>query len=136
MPIGHVIRVTTICGDGKEFLKDKKAQFDVIIVDSSDPVGPASVLCASLHLHTCCSVSDGLGVRRSFGDEFYELVSQALKPNGAIAAQGENMWIHLPMIKEMMAFCRKKFAVVDYGYLCIPTCVALIRVYTHVCTHA
>merc|ERR1711998_782942 len=71
-----------------------------IIVDSSDPVGPASVL---------------------FGDTFYGLVSQALKPTGSIAAQGENMWLHLPMIKEMMTFCRKKFSVVDYGYMSIPT---------------
>jgi spermidine synthase len=33
-----------VCGDGKEFLRDKVSQYDVIIIDSSDPVGPASEL--------------------------------------------------------------------------------------------
>jgi spermidine synthase len=30
-------------------------------------------------------------VPSSFGDEFYELVKAALKPNGSLAAQGESM---------------------------------------------
>ena len=37
-------RVSVVCGDGKEFLRDKVSQYDVIIIDSSDPVGPASEL--------------------------------------------------------------------------------------------
>jgi hypothetical protein len=32
------------------------------------------------------------------------------------------MWLHLDLIKEMMAFCRSKFPVVEYGVVQIPTC--------------
>lgn len=31
-------------GDGFEFLRQRKNQFDVIITDSSDPIGPAESL--------------------------------------------------------------------------------------------
>ncbi len=58
----------------------------------------------------------------SFGDEFYELVKAALKPDGVLCAQGECVWLHLDLIKEMMAFCRSKFPVVEYGVVQIPTC--------------
>jgi spermidine synthase len=37
-------RVRVVCGDGKAFLRHRPSQYDVIIVDSSDPVGPASEL--------------------------------------------------------------------------------------------
>ena len=37
-------RVTVHIGDGFKFLDDKKCEFDVIITDSSDPVGPANSL--------------------------------------------------------------------------------------------
>lgn len=32
-------RVTVHLGDGAAFMREKKGQFDIIIVDSSDPVG-------------------------------------------------------------------------------------------------
>lgn len=37
-------RVQVHVGDGLVFLKDQKAQFDLIMVDSSDPVGKDSLL--------------------------------------------------------------------------------------------
>lgn len=37
-------RVNLIIADGAEFVKDKKNAYDVIIIDSPDPVGPAEVL--------------------------------------------------------------------------------------------
>lgn len=40
-------------GDGMEFISSKKEQYDVIIVDSSDPDGPAGTL---------------------FGEKFYQAV--------------------------------------------------------------
>ena len=39
-------RVKLIIGDGASFMADEKnhGKFDIVIVDSSDPIGPASVL--------------------------------------------------------------------------------------------
>mmetsp|Transcript_5931 Transcript_5931/g.12003 ORF Transcript_5931/g.12003 Transcript_5931/m.12003 type:complete len:294 (+) Transcript_5931:43-924(+) len=93
-------RAEVLVGDGLEFLKGKTAAYDVIIVDSSDPDGPAGSL---------------------FGEEFYKVVHAALKPGGVTCSQGECMWLHLPLIKSMMACCRGIFGDVDYAYTCIPT---------------
>ncbi len=84
---------------------------------------------------------------RSFGYEFYELAKAALKPGGSLAAQGaalralrtlrpyawprcgapgrragESVWLHIGLIKQMMALCRSKFPVVEYAGVQIPTC--------------
>jgi spermidine synthase len=37
-------RVQIYCEDGNKFIKAKKNEYDIIIVDSSDPIGPAEVL--------------------------------------------------------------------------------------------
>ena len=124
---GRVGRVSVVCGDGKEFLRDKVSQYDVIIIDSSDPVGPASGLYADPPV---CGIARASAraprLSSRFGDEFYELARASLKPSGSLAAQGESVWLHLDLIKEMMAFCRSKFPVVEYGVVQIPTCAALV----------
>lgn len=55
-----------IC-DGFEFLKRNKNQFDVIITDSSDPVGPAESL---------------------FTKQFYSLMKDSLNEGGILSNQG------------------------------------------------
>lgn len=87
-------------GDGLEYLKGHQGEYDVIITDSSDPVGPASSL---------------------FQKSYYELMKQALKPDGILSCQGECLWLHLDLIKDMLTFCREMFPVADYGYTTIPT---------------
>lgn len=37
-------KVHLTCGDGFEYMKERSGEFDVIITDSSDPVGPAKSL--------------------------------------------------------------------------------------------
>jgi len=59
-------RVKLIIGDGAEFLAENKEKFDIIIVDSTDPVGPAEVL---------------------FQKEFYGSVKKALAKDGVIVTQ-------------------------------------------------
>lgn len=61
-------RLTLVVGDGFEFLKNHKNEFDVIITDSSDPVGPAESL---------------------FGASFYKLLHEALTEDGLLASQGK-----------------------------------------------
>eukprot|EP00795_Rhopilema_esculentum_P007127 gene7127-12782_t len=87
-------------GDGFEFMKNHQSEFDVIIADTSDPEGPAESL---------------------FTDEFYKLMNNALKPDGLLCTQGECMWIHLKLIKEMKTFCRRLFPVSSYGAISIPS---------------
>jgi len=86
--------------DAAEYIKDFPGHFDVIIVDSSDPVGPAETL---------------------YTREFYIGLRQALRPGGVICTQGECMWLHLELISEVMSHCRELFPTVDYAYTCIPT---------------
>jgi len=87
-------------GDGFEFMKNHTSEFDVIIADTSDPDGPAESL---------------------FTDEFYKLMKSALKPDGLLCTQGECMWIHLGLIKDMMKFCDELFPVCNYGSTLIPS---------------
>ncbi|XP_074653975.1 spermidine synthase-like [Tubulanus polymorphus] len=87
-------------GDGFEFMKNHTGEFDVIITDSSDPIGPAESL---------------------FQKPYYELMKSALKPDGLLCCQGECIWLHMDLIKEMADFSKKLFPVVDYGFLTIPT---------------
>lgn len=87
-------------GDGFEYMKNHQGKYDVIITDSSDPIGPASSL---------------------FEKSYYELMKKALKPNGIVCCQGECLWLHLDLIKGMQEFCHSLYPVVDYCFTTIPT---------------
>lgn len=93
-------KLNLVIGDGFEFMKKHSAEFDIIITDSSDPFGPAESL---------------------FGETYYKLMKSALKPNGLVCSQGECLWLHLKLIKEMQDFCKNLFPVVDYCVTMVPT---------------
>lgn len=59
-------RVRLHFGDGARFLRDKTEWFDVILIDSTDPIGPAEAL---------------------FSASFYEDVQRALTSDGVMATQ-------------------------------------------------
>ncbi len=59
-------RVTVTIGDGIEFVKSANDAYDVIVVDSTDPVGPAVGL---------------------FGEEFLRAIKRALRGDGLFVAQ-------------------------------------------------
>ena len=54
-------------GDGFEFLRNRESEFDVIITDSSDSLGPAKTL---------------------FEQPYFELLSGALREGGVVVTQG------------------------------------------------
>ncbi|XP_028390998.1 uncharacterized protein LOC114515878 [Dendronephthya gigantea] len=87
-------------GCGKEFMKKHTGEFDVVITDSSDPIGPAASL---------------------FQKEYYEFVKSALKPNGILCSQGECPWLDSEFIRNMVKFCKPLFPVVQYAYTNVPT---------------
>jgi len=93
--------VKVIVGDGFEFLKQHKNEFDVIITDSSDPDGPAESL---------------------FQKPYFELLFAALRDGGVITTQGsENQWLHVDLIKRLKTACKEVFPVAEYAYTTIPT---------------
>lgn len=93
-------KVTVFVGDGFKFLADNESTYDVIITDSSDPVGPAESL---------------------FQKPYFQLLHDALTPGGHIATQAECLWLHLPLIQRLRTMTRGIFAVSEYAYTTIPT---------------
>ncbi|EGD73450.1 spermidine synthase [Salpingoeca rosetta] len=93
-------RANVIVGDGFKFMKEHEGSFDVIITDSSDPIGPASSL---------------------FEKEYYHLMKTALRPGGIVCSQGECVWLHLDLIKSMQDFCKELYPTVGYAYATVPT---------------
>jgi len=93
-------RVRVYVGDGFKFLEENTSTYDVIITDSSDPVGPAASL---------------------FQKPYFQLLHDALRPGGHISTQGEAMWLHLPLIKELREITSKIFPVSEYAFTTIPT---------------
>lgn len=93
-------KVTVFIGDGFKFLADNEATYDVIITDSSDPVGPAQTL---------------------FQKPYFQLLHDALTPGGHISTQGECLWLHLPLIAELKEMTGNLFPVSEYAFTTIPT---------------
>lgn len=93
-------RVTVHVGDGFKFLAENTSSYDVIITDSSDPVGPAASL---------------------FQKPYFQLLHDALNPGGHISTQAECLWLHLSLIKELKQSTGEIFAVSEYAFTTIPT---------------
>lgn len=88
-------------GDGLAFAKETPDNtFDVIIVDSSDPVGPAAGL---------------------FSKEFYDNAHRILKPGGIIATQGESLWIHQELLETVVKENLGNFDSAEYASIQVPT---------------
>lgn len=87
-------------GDGFDFMKKHQNQFDVIITDSSDPIGPAVSL---------------------FQEPYYQLMKNALRENGIVCSQGGTYWTDVDHVKETLNHCRKQFPVAKYAYCTIPS---------------
>jgi hypothetical protein len=93
-------KVTVHIGDGFKFLAENEATYDVIVTDSSDPVGPAASL---------------------FQKPYFQLLHDALAPGGSISTQGECLWLHLPLIKGLREMTKGLFPVSEYAFTTIPT---------------
>jgi len=93
-------RVKVQIMDGAKFMEEHQNEFDVIITDSSDPIGPASVL---------------------FETPFYNAMHKSLKEGGIVCTQGECMWLHLDLIKPLVQSIGKTYDSVEYAYTTIPT---------------
>jgi spermidine synthase len=93
-------KVVVHVGDGFKFLQENTSTYDVIVTDSSDPVGPAQAL---------------------FEKPYFQLLHDALAPGGHISTQAECNWLHLPLITELRKSTRGIFKVAEYAFTTIPT---------------
>lgn len=83
-------KVNLIIGDGIEFVAQAKPEtYDIIIVDGSDPAGPAKGL---------------------FTAEFYNNCKKALKNNGVLVTQGESPMFHSETFVELNHCLKQVFA--------------------------
>ena len=94
-------RVNLVHDDAAQFVKrEGHATYDVIIVDSTDPVGPAATL---------------------FEESFYANMKLALNPQGVICCQGECLWLHMDLIGRVLGDLSHLFPTVEYAFTTIPT---------------
>jgi spermidine synthase len=86
--------------DAIEYIKDKVDMFDVVLIDSTDPMGPG----------------EGL-----FTEEFYTNVKRSLKRGGIVAAQSESPFVNKEEIKKMYNLLKKVFPICSTFTSNIPT---------------
>jgi spermidine synthase len=93
-------RVEIFYEDGAKFIAGRPKSYDVIIVDSTDPVGPGQIL---------------------FQREFYTSMKKALTGEGIIVAQCESLFLHRNVIEGVHRFARELFSKASYYYTLVPT---------------
>lgn len=85
-------RVEVVEADGSEFISRTRRKFDLIIIDSTDPVGPAASLFTSQFLSRCFST---------------------LKPDGILVAQTESLHFHRDFVRDVQRRLAGIFNIAD-----------------------
>lgn len=93
-------RMNLHIGDGLAFVRECVDKYDVIIVDSTDPIGPGEAL---------------------FGRDFYTSVHRALRGNGVVASQSESFFLYPDIVKRLYGFTHELFAYNGYAFIAVPT---------------
>ena len=93
-------RVTLAIGDGVEHVRQSKGKYDVILVDSTEPIGPAVGL---------------------FSREFYQDVFEALTPDGIMVAQSESPFVNQDVIRMIHTNLAGVFPIKHLYLASIPT---------------
>lgn len=93
-------RVEVIVNDGFMHIHDHKNTYDVIMVDSTEPVGPAVEL---------------------FTRGFYQGIFESLKEDGIFVAQTDNPWFKADLIRTVNRDVREIFPIVRVYCANIPT---------------
>ncbi|XP_074097881.1 spermidine Synthase [Cotesia typhae] len=93
-------KVNLYVGDGFEFMKKHSQQFDVIITDSSDPIGPAECL---------------------FQESYFALMKTALKSGGLVCSQAGTIWSNDMQVEKTLGHCKSVFPAASYAYTSVPT---------------
>jgi spermidine synthase len=95
-------RTRVVIGDGLEFVSGCAERFDLIAVDSTDPIGPGEVL---------------------FSQRFYAACRRALAPNGVLVTQNGVPFVQPDELRQSVAALRGLFADVACYLATVPTYV-------------
>jgi spermidine synthase len=93
-------RSEIVIADGVQYVRETDRRFDVIIVDSTDPVGPGEVL---------------------FGRSFYDDCHRCLQATGVFVNQTGNTFGEEPALRDAQRRLRGSFAGVDFYTAMPPT---------------
>jgi len=93
-------RVALHIADGIQYVRDHPHSWDVILVDSSDPEGPA----------------EGI-----FKESFYRSIKEALHPSGIAVTQCESAFLFEQLIRKIFAFLPHIFPMIGYYLTLVPT---------------
>ena len=93
-------RVNFKFGDGIEYVKKTDLKYDIVMVDSPDPEGPAKDL---------------------FGEEFYKNVKRTLKTDGVMVCQSESPMLHRNIIENTRRILKNNFKIVKTYIAFVPT---------------
>ncbi len=92
-------RLRLLFRDGAEFVKEDQGSYDVILVDSADPVGPADIL---------------------FREEFFRSARERLKEGGIFVAQTESPFYHPDIVANTYSILKKLYKNVHMYLAWIP----------------
>ncbi|MCM8900860.1 polyamine aminopropyltransferase [Caldicoprobacter algeriensis] len=93
-------RCEVLFQDGIEFIAQHENSFDVVLVDSTEPIGPATGL---------------------FSKDFYSSIYRALKEDGLFVAQTESPFFNAQLIRSVYASIKQIFPVTRLYLASIPT---------------
>lgn len=88
--------------DGVKYMAESTEKFDVILIDSTDPIGPAAPL---------------------FGEEFYRNVDARLAPGGIVVSQAESVFFGQELQESLVQILKRVFpqvALYNYNNLTYP----------------
>jgi spermidine synthase len=89
-------RVAVTIGDGVRFVATTDERYDLVLVDSTDPVGPARAL---------------------FGEEFYANVRRVLRDGGLVVSQAESPFFDIEQQRSLLGILGGRFERVHiYNY--------------------
>lgn len=95
-------RFELVIADGAEFVRTAERRFDVILVDSTDPIGPGEVL---------------------FSTEFYRNCDALLAPGGVLVNQNGVPFMQLDEVRKTARAFRELFADWHFYGVAVPTYV-------------
>jgi len=81
-------RLSLIIDDGVKYIEKTEERFDVILIDSTDPIGPAQPL---------------------FGEEFYQNVASHLNSKGIVVSQAESVFWGKELQESLLKILKKTF---------------------------
>jgi spermidine synthase len=93
-------RVELAVGDGFKYLAEHADSFDIILSDSTDPIGPGAAL---------------------FDDEYFALAKQALRTGGVFVTQCKSLWTDVETAWEIERRLQRQFKHVGAFGATIPT---------------